>query len=161
MNKTDILTNLRKLKDKLGIYKWSIVTKEDYEYLNINKYRVPEVIEILINTVIFFSDKLEEQREEKTAVFREYEALKLECQRLYEENIMLKKTVEKMDKYTVAKAAVSSGKKIAYKDEIDNNIIINLLRAGKTKTEIARRLGITRQTLYNRIKEIEAAGIRI
>lgn len=161
MNKTDILTNLRKLKDKLGIYKWSIVTKEDYEYLNINKYRVPEVIEILINTVIFFSDKLEEQREEKTAVFREYEALKLECQRLYEENIMLKKTVEKMDKYTVAKAAVSSGKKIAYKEEIDNNIIIGMLRDGTTKTEIARRLGITRQTLYNRIKEIEAAGIRI
>ena len=104
---------------------------------------------------------MEEQREEKTAVFREYEALKLECQRLYEENIMLKKTVEKMDKYTVAKAAVSSGKKIAYKEDIDNNIIIGMLRDGTTKTEIARRLGITRQTLYNRIKEIEAAGIRI
>ena len=40
-------------------------------------------------------------------------------------------------------------------------MIINLLRAGKTKAEIARTLGITRQTLYNRIKQIEAAGIEI
>lgn len=104
---------------------------------------------------------MDEQREEKTAVLREYETLKLEYQRLYEENVMLQKTVEKMDKYTVAKAAVASGKKIAYKEEIDNNMIINLLRAGKTKAEIARTLGITRQTLYNRIKQIEVAGIEI
>jgi len=154
MTKTDLITNLRKLKDKLGIYKWSIITKEDFDYLNVNKYKVPEVIEILVNVTLFFVEKFDEQREE-------CEYLKLENKRLREENEMFKTAFEKMDGYTASKSAVSSGKKIAYKNEIDNNRIISMLRAGISKAEIARTLGIHRQTLYNRIKEIESAGIRI
>ena len=104
---------------------------------------------------------LNEEREEKLAILGVCETLKLENQRLCEENQVFKKALEKVDKYTATKAVVSSGKKVAYKEEIDNTKIIQMLREGMAKTEVAKILGITRQTLYNRIKQIEAAGIEI
>lgn len=68
---------------------------------------------------------------------------------LKEENSLLKKE----NKQLSIKVENSMKKNISYRADVDTMAIHSLLEKNYSKSEIAERLGVSRQTIYRRLKE--------
>lgn len=77
--------------------------------------------------------------------------LKEELDKTREYNEKLVKRIKEIEKQKVAESYLTS--KPAFRGDIDNLTINTLLLNGYSKSEIAKKLGVSRQTVYRRLKE--------
>lgn len=99
--------------------------------------------------------ELDSYREENKNLKNEIDKLKLELAKQKEEVDVYKETVDKLNGHWAQRELVSNGKKLAYKESASVMEVKALLDKGYSKTKIAETLGVSRNTVYRRIEEIE------
>lgn len=83
----------------------------------------------------------------------------LQNYKLQQENLQLKKSLEVVEGHYRQRAELQSGKKIAYKESADLGRVLELYKAKTDKKEIAKILGVSLGTVYNRINELKALNM--
>lgn len=83
----------------------------------------------------------------------------LQNYKLQQENLQLKKSLEMVNGHYRQRAELQSGKKIAYKESADLGRVLELYKAKTDKKEIAKILGVSLGTVYNRINELKALNM--
>lgn len=156
LSKSYIIDNITNIEKETGVFSYCKINNEDISKLEKKVYAV-KCIEILINVITYLSGMLEDLE----GIKEENEKLKLENALLRDRCTIAENTIKEYNGHYATKAALTSGKKLAYKEEISNEDILEMLRTGENRTSIARKFGISRGTVYNRIKKIREAGIEI
>lgn len=73
--------------------------------------------------------------------------------------VLYEKTLKEFNSKDKQKSLVQNGMKIAYKASAGEKEVLELLKKRYSKKEIAELLGISRNTVYNRIKVLKKNGI--
>lgn len=121
------------------------------------KYVLYDLAEDLYTEIKWNKIKKDSLEEENEKLKKETAALKLENEKALKEIEVYKKTLSKMNGHYAQMELLHNGKKIAYKEKASPKNVEALVNKGYTKTEIAEILGVSRYTIYRRIKEIEEA----
>lgn len=111
---------------------------------------------LLVNLICLYYEDISELRrylkymEEQTNEAKQLnEKLNKELLDIREKNILLK--IE--NKQLSIKVENSMKKNISYRTDVDTMAIHALLEQNYSKSEIAKKLGVSRQTIYRRLKE--------
>lgn len=111
---------------------------------------------LLVNLICLYYEDISELRrylkymEEQTNEAKQLnEKLNKELLDIREKNILLK--IE--NKQLSIKVENSMKKNVSYRTDVDTVAINSLLEKNYSKSEIAERLGVSRQTIYRRLKE--------
>lgn len=111
---------------------------------------------LLVNLICLYYEDISELRrylkymEEQTNEAKQLnEKLNKELLDIREKNILLK--IE--NKQLSIKLENSIKKNISYRTDVDTMAIHSLLEKNYSKSEIAKKLGVSRQTIYRRLKE--------
>lgn len=121
------------------------------------KYVLVDLAEDLYTEIKWNKIEKDSLEEENEKLKKETAALKLENEKALKEIEVYKKTLSKMNGHYAQMELLHNGKKIAYKEKASPKNVEALVNKGYTKTEIAEILGVSRYTIYRRIKEIEEA----
>ena len=85
--------------------------------------------------------------------------LVLDYQLEHEKVVLYEKTLKEFNSKDKQKSLVKNGMKIAYKASAGEKEVLDLLKMGYSKVEISDMLGVSRNTVYNRIKGLKEKGI--
>ena len=85
--------------------------------------------------------------------------LVLDYQLEHEKVVLYEKTLKEFNSKDKQKSLVKNGMKIAYNASAGEKEVLELLKMGYSKVEISDMLGVSRNTVYNRIKGLKEKGI--
>ncbi len=89
----------------------------------------------------------------------ERDKLVLDYQSEHEKVVLYEKTIKEFNSEDIQRTLVKNGMKIAYKANAGEKEVLELLKKGHSKTEIANLLGISRNTVYKRIEVLKKNNI--
>jgi len=121
----------------------------------------PPTMGELLRTQFRLYDEITALKEEKRQLQEIINVLQLQNKQLTEQMSKKSAALETLKAANKQRTIVQSGQPISYKEEIEAEAVLKLLRKGMSIQKIADHFGVSRNLIYRRINELKEAGIDV